>query len=91
MNAIVNSTPNGYGFGYDWTLNVNGKSFYLGQDVKFCQRVLGMSGRQVVDAIGDNDLSKLETREALANFIMDCLELDEDALSDLQPWELCCQ
>lgn len=91
MNAIINSTPNGYGFGHDWTLVVNGKSFYLGQDAKFCSRVLGMTGRDVVNAIGDNDLTKKKTRTALANFIMDRLCLSENIVESLEPWELCCQ
>ena len=86
---IIHTTPT-Y-FGHDWTLHVNGKAFYLGQDVKFCSRVLGMSGSEVVSAIGDADLSKIETRESLARFIVDELGLTEEQIDSLQSWELCCQ
>lgn len=87
MNTIIVSVGD-YGFGHNWTLVMGGKQFYLGQDVKFCKRVLGMSPSDVVDAIGDNDLRKEETRDALANFIIDTLQIEGE---NIESWELCCQ
>ncbi len=95
MESQVTFTPNGYGFGYDWSLNVtthnSSKSFYLGQDVKFCRRVLGMEPSYVVQQIGDNDLRNEETQKKLGDFIIDTLGLTEVEIDTLQPWELCCQ
>lgn len=96
MNAIIEVTSNYGGLSHEWQLIVtrkNGdrKSFYLGQDVKFCSRVLGMTGRQVAEEIGSNDLTVEKTRYRLARFIIDTLELTEEQLFELQPWELCCQ
>jgi hypothetical protein len=91
MKPIIVVTPNGYGFGHDWSLVVKGRSFYLGQDAKFCQRVLGMRGSEVADAIGSNDLSKDTTRRRLAAFIIQSLGLDQEQIESLQSWELCCQ
>ena len=83
-------------FGYDWNLIVTNskgerKNFYLGQDVKFCSRVLGMSTKEVVNRIGDNDLRNVETQKKLGNFILECLVMDENEIENLETWELCCQ
>ncbi len=95
MESQLTFQPNGYGFGYDWTLNVtthnSSKSFYLGQDVKFCRRVLGMEPSYVVEQIGNNDLRNVETQKKLGDFIIDTLGLTEVEIDTLQPWELCCQ
>lgn len=83
-------------FGYDWNLIVTNskgerKNFYLGQDVKFCSRVLGMSTKEVVNRIGDNDLRNVETQKKLGDFILECLVMDENEIENLETWELCCQ
>ena len=82
-------------FGFDWNLVVTIKNvtkrFYLGQDVKFCSRVLGMTTREVVDRIGDNDLRKVETQKKLGNFILNVLNLSEENVLNFESWELCCQ
>ena len=82
-------------FGFDWNLVVTikdiTKRFYLGQDVKFCSRVLGMTTREVVDRIGDNDLRKVETQKKLGNFVLNVLNLKEEDVLNLENWELCCQ
>lgn len=80
-----------YGFDHNWTLVAYGKSFYLGQDVKFCSRVLGMSPRSVVDAIGDADLGKETTKKKLAKFICNQLNLTRTNVKNIQQWELCSQ
>ena len=95
MNVTIEFQRNGYGFGYDWNLVVttdNGrKSFYLGQDAKFCSRVLGLSPMEVINEIGTDDLGTEENRNLLGQFIVDHLGLDEEKLESLSPWELCCQ
>lgn len=80
-----------YGFSRNWTLSAFGKQFFLGQDVKFCRRVLGMEPSYVVAQIGTNDLGTEEGKTALAQLIVDELELDEDKVSNLEPWSLCAQ
>lgn len=88
---IIETTPNAYGFGHDWTLVSKYGNFYLGQDSKFCSRVLGMRGSDVAHAIGSNDLTRPPVRRKLASFILQSLGLDESSLESLQPWELCSQ
>jgi hypothetical protein len=88
---IIETAPNAYGFGHDWTLVTRHGSFYLGQDSKFCSRVLGMRGSDVAHAIGSNDLTQPPVRRKLAAFILQSMGLDETNLQDIQPWELCCQ
>lgn len=89
MKPIIETHPNA--FGNDWTLTAFGRTFYLGQDVKFCQRVLGMTGSQVAEQIGTNDLRGDEARQNLASFILEMFDLDETKLKNLQPWDLCAQ
>jgi len=95
MESIVVTQTGDYGFGNNWFLIVKlkekTKSFFLGQDVKFCRRVLGMEPREVVEVIGSNDLRKPETLRSLGEFIIEHLELDEEKIKNLQEWELCCQ
>jgi hypothetical protein len=67
-----------YGFCYNWTLKAYGKSFYLGQDVKFCHRILGCDPSYIVQQIGSNDLGKESTKKKLAKF-------------NMEPWSLCAE
>lgn len=94
MNATIRTSIGGYGFSHEWTLVVNNgeqtKEFYLGQDIKFCTRVLGMSPYEVVERIGTNDISDPDALDKLGSLILDTLELDE-SIFDMQSWELCCQ
>lgn len=87
----VKITTGSYGFGHDWTLLAFGRSFYLGQDVKFCHRVLGLHPHEVVEAIGTNRLDTEEGREKLANFIVDSLEITEESSKTMEAWSLCAQ
>lgn len=86
----VNSS--GYGFGHTWTLvkktKTKTRSWYLGQDVKFCRRVLGCDTRAVSEAIGTNDLRGEGARKRLAKFIMEELCLTSKILDNLESWEL---
>lgn len=77
-----------YGFCHNWTLKAYGKSFYLGQDVKFCHRILGCEPSYIVKQIGSNDLSKEATKKKLARFILDSLNLNRTNIKNLDPWQL---
>lgn len=93
MEASVIITPNPYGFGKNWSLSVKtedgDKKFYLGQDVKFCRRVLGMEPRDIVEAIGTAEISEGQLgNRLLADFICEQLELDETRVGELEVWEL---
>lgn len=82
-------------FGHDWILVLEAKkvrkSFYLGQDVKFCSRVLGMSPRDVVNEIGSGDFTKDNNLKLLGKFISKRLELSSKSIDELGVWDLCCQ
>lgn len=81
-----------YGFAHYWTLIYHNKRYYLGQDVKFCNRILQMHPRDVVRSIGDNDLSNEKTNKKLARFIVQTLKSQYSIdFKNLQPWELCAE
>ena len=80
-----------YGFDHNWTLVVDNQKFYLGQDVKFCSRVLGMDPAYVVQQIGSSDISNPVVNKKLAKFIISALNLNKKKLKTLEPWELCAQ
>lgn len=90
MKVII--TKGEYGFGHNWTLEYNKKQFYLGQDVKFCNRVLGLSPIAIIGTIGtaeiDNDTIG---NKKLAKFIVKELGLTKSNTKDLNTWELCAQ
>lgn len=89
MKARIAISNGSYGFGKTWTLVVNEtKHFYLGQDVKFCSRVLGLSPSYIVESIGSGDIEDVSVNKKLANFIIDQLELTANKLNKLQSWEL---
>jgi hypothetical protein len=80
---------NQYGFAHYWTLVYRNKSYYLGQDVKVCNRILQMHPRDVVRSIGDNDLTNEKTNKKLAQFIVKTLkETHLINFKNLQPWDL---
>jgi len=87
MNIIISSN---YGFDHNWTLMIKNKSFYLGQDVKFCHRVLGMSPRDIVQQIGSANIQDEKVNRKLARFIVKQLG-GTKAIINLQPWELCAE
>jgi hypothetical protein len=64
------------------------KKFYLGQDIKFCRRVLGLETKDIVRKIGNPDLREEETQIKLGAFIVDHLNLSEPLLDDMDIWEL---
>lgn len=86
-------------FGHDWILVLETKknkilqrkSFYLGQDVKFCSRVLGMSPRDVVDEIGSGDFTREKNLKLLGKLISKQLGLSAKSIDKLDAWDLCSQ
>lgn len=71
-----------------WTLNVYGRKFYLGQDVKFCNRVLGIGPGMVVKFIGSNHIYKKSINRKLARFICNELNITRSTVKQFEPWAL---
>jgi hypothetical protein len=82
---MVEITANGYGFGRDWTLVMGDKRFFLGQDVKFCHRVLGMDPSYIIDKIGSDDICEPSVNKRLAEFIIESLGVNDS----MESWDLC--
>jgi hypothetical protein len=92
MKAKIVISTGPYGFGHDWNLVINETdNYYLGQDVKFCNRVLGMSPSYIVEQIGSSDIEKPIVNKRLAMFIINQLELTPKKLKSLNKWDLCAQ
>lgn len=83
------SISSNYGFDHNWTLEAHGRSFYLGQDVKFCSRVLCMEPSQVVKAIKTNRLDTEDGAKKLARFICKKLGITKKNVSTFEAWDLC--
>ena len=80
---------NQYGFAHYWTLVYRNKSYYLGQDVKVCNRLLNMLPRDVVQAIGTREIYKPTGNKKLAQFIVNTLKEEYSInFKNLQPWDL---
>jgi len=95
MNAEIKVTSQ-YGFAHYWELIVSTKtktrSFYLGQDVKFCSRVLGMETRDIVRQIGTGEISNgTNGNKKLAKFICNELGLNGRNIDKIEPWGLCAE
>ncbi len=88
MKVLIRSS---YGFDHNWTLCVDQKEFYLGQDIKFCSRVLGMSPSYVVQQIGGSELEDPKINTRLAKFILKSLGLTKKKLMSMNTWDLCSQ
>ena len=96
MKATIQIEKGSYGFGHTWSLvltksNGTSKSFYLGQDVKFCSRVLGMEPRYIVAQIGSGNIAEPSINTKLANFIIDSLGLSKTELFKQEPWAICAE
>lgn len=85
-----------YGFDHNWTLEVStpkkSKSFYLGQDVKFCSRVLGMEPSYIIEQIGtaEIDYGTIGNKK-LAEFICKHLNVNGKTMNRIEAWGLCAQ
>ena len=95
MNAEIKISSN-YGFDHNWTLVVSTKtktkSFYLGQDVKFCNRVLEMEPSYVIQQIGTSEIDEgMPGNKKLAKFICKELGLNGRNIDKIEPWGLCAE
>jgi hypothetical protein len=95
MNAHI-LISSSYGFDHNWTLVVSTatktKSFYLGQDSKFCGRVLGMSPSYVVSQIGTREIDEgTKGNIKLAKFICQSLGLNGRNIDKFETWSFCSQ
>lgn len=93
MKASVKITMGDYGFSHNWTLVIDlgrgkVKEFWLGQDVKFLNRVLGVSPSDVINEIGSRNIQDPKINKRLASYILDVLNLDKESISGLSPWDL---
>jgi hypothetical protein len=96
MKATIQIEKGSYGFGHTWSLvltksNGTSKSFFLGQDVKFCSRVLGMEPRYIVEQIGSGNITEPNINTRLANFIINSLDTTKKELFNLEAWSLCAE
>ena len=90
MKIVITSGV--YGSGHNWALVIKNKRFYLGQDVKFCTRVLGMQPSDVMSRIGTRDIGDGEVgNKRLAKFILSELKITKKQLKTLEPWGICAQ
>jgi len=96
MKARVETSRGNYGFSYTWTLVLEGKSstksFYLGQDVKVCSRLLQCTPSHVVSQIGTRDITSNKGSRKLAKFILDTLKenhlITTRQIMKMDSWEL---
>lgn len=96
MKAKVIVSRGSYGFGHDWCLVLETKKhsqrFYLGQDGKFCTRVLGMDPSTVVAIIGTREIDNdTKGNRVLAKFICSELGINGHNFKKIQSWELSAQ
>lgn len=95
MKATIKISSS-YGFDHNWTLVIETSkkvfSFYLGQDVKFCNRVLEMDTSYLVRQIGTREISEGQKgNEKLAKFICKELNLNGRNASKFESWAFCAQ
>lgn len=86
----IQVSNNGFG-GHSWTLLAYGKSFYLGQDVKFCRRILGKDPMWVIREIGTNDLRSKSALTKLARLIVTDLGINRSNIKTIEPWAICAE
>ena len=89
MKIELKVTSN-YGFDHSWSLVVEARgkrsNFFLGQDVKFCSRVLGYTPRQVINETGISDLRTEENRNKLGRWIARQLGINGNNHSKFEAW-----
>lgn len=97
MKVSIKVERGSYGFGHTWTLVLEGKSntrsFYLGQDVKVCSRLLQCDPSYVVKQIGTREVESDRGSKRLARFILDTLKenhlMTTRKIMSMDSWELC--
>lgn len=95
MKAEIKITSQ-YGFAHYWELIVSTrtkqKRFFLGQDVKFCSRVLGMETSYIVQQIGTREIDNgTPGNRKLAQFICKELGLNGRNIDKIEAWGLCAE
>ena len=92
MKSTISVSSGNYGFVKNWTLICSTpkitKSFYLGQDVKVCSRILGISPSQLIEEIGSNDFREESTLRKLGTFIAKEIGLNGHNIKKLESWEI---
>ena len=93
MKAKVIVSRGEYGFGHTWCLVLETKKyqqrFYLGQDGKFCTRVLGMTPSEVVFRIGTREIDNdTKGNRILAKFICKQLNINGHNFKRIEAWGL---
>ena len=98
MRPTLEFQPNGYGFGYDWTLvlpptkrHPNGQHFLLGQDAKVCARIIGIDLRDVVYQVQERTGSRDLTVPAVNHYVASLIVRAFGGLRHVrqaQSWEL---
>ena len=81
----------GYGFGHNWILQCYGKEFWLGQDSKFCGRVLGLRPAEVVAEIGTDQIETVCGNNKLAKFICKKLKINRSNAGQFNSWDFSVQ
>lgn len=85
MRLIITSN---YGFDHNWTLEYRKKQYYLGQDVKFCNIVLGMQPSYIINQIGTREIDNgTKGNIKLAKFIAKQLKITKTS----NKWEFCAE
>jgi hypothetical protein len=106
IKASIRQSPNGYGFGLDWTLVITKdgipRSFWLGQAAKYCHRA-GIDPEGLKSYLEVNnlhrDLNDPEVNEKLAWYIIETITPEggdyevtaEYIHENTQSWELSCE
>lgn len=105
IKATVRISPNGYGFGHDWTLVIEKdgipRTFWLGQAEKYCRRILGRTSAEIYSDFEIRTKSS-EKLEDLAWHLIQSIgdecapALDDEEIAqyiydNLQSWELACE
>jgi len=94
MKSTISVSSGNYGFERNWTLICSTpkvtKKFFLGQDIKVCSRILGMTARDLVNFIGSDDLSNKNTLNKIGLYIAKEIGLNGHNIKKLQPWEISC-
>ena len=85
--CFINVTVTNYGFSHNWVLCAYGKSFYLGQDIKFCSRVLNLHPQSIIKSIGTNEIDTgAPGNKLLAEFICKKLNINKKNVMNFEPW-----
>jgi hypothetical protein len=86
MKVIITAGP--YGFGKTWQLECYGKTFLLGQDIKFCRVALGMEPSKIVKEIGSGEIKTPSVNRKLAKLIVNKVGITRANVNKIASWEL---